>query len=93
MTINQAIEYATSGQSSAGPITQNALRVLAGAAQDRQRLLDACERFLKADSHHAASTNDYLRGRDHDLRSAAANRRLFFDDIVATVKSMGGLPE
>ena len=114
MTIEQAIEYATSGQSSGGPITQDALSVLAVAARDRQRLvddevarirklapddrerlLDACERFLKLDEAYGYAVKDHVIGRaDASLvRSKGRDREQAFNNLVATVKSMGGFAE
>lgn len=95
MTIEQAIEYATSGQSSGGPITQDALSVLAGAAQDRQRLLDACERLVKADSNYWDSVRDYVHGRvgSNSAMSADRDRASALGDVITIVKFMGGLAE
>ena len=92
MTIEQAIEYATSGQSSGGPITQDALSVLAGAARDRMRLLDACERFLDAADISADSALDYIFGRvdSSSVVSKSRDRELAFNGLVATVKEVAG---
>jgi len=93
MTIEQAIEYATSGQSSGGPITQDALSVLAVAAQDRHRLLGACERFLKARSKPHVVPAGHEIGGSFFLPAVAGEKKNAFDDLVSAVKSIGGLTE
>ena len=59
MTINQAIEYAEYGDRNCGPITHDALAVLARAVRQRNGLLAALESLIELDDAFQDGDTNY----------------------------------